>query len=76
MTPQADTRTVLHIDWTRCDGRGSCMELLPEVLRPDPWGYPLAREGGSDVPIPAHLEQAAAYAVGLCPVLALALRTP
>jgi ferredoxin len=52
------------------------VELLPELLHPDPWGYPLARAGGSDVPIPAHLEEAAADAVALCPVLALRLRTP
>ena len=65
----------LHIDWTRCDGRGSCTELLPELLREDEWGYPLARTG-SDVPIPAHLEQAARDAVALCPVLALRLGVP
>lgn len=76
MSAQAIPNTTLHIDWTRCDSRGSCMELLPELLHPDPWGYPLARTGGSDVPIPAHLEQAAADAVALCPVLALQLRTP
>jgi ferredoxin len=34
----------LHVDWTRCDGRGLCVELLPDVLRRDPWGYPLARD--------------------------------
>ena len=68
--------TVLHIDWTRCDARGSCMELLPELLQPDRWGYPLARTGGSDVAVPAHLEQAAADAAALCPVLALRIRTP
>jgi ferredoxin len=66
--------TVVHIDWTRCDARGSCMELLPELLQPDRWGYPLARAGDSDVAIPAHLEQAAADAVALCPVLALRVR--
>ena len=76
MSAQAVPSTILHIDWTRCDSRGSCMELLPELLQPDPWGYPLARAGGSDLPIPAHLEQAAADAVALCPVLALRLRTP
>ena len=24
--------TRLHVDWTRCDGHGSCAELLPELL--------------------------------------------
>ncbi|MET4001897.1 ferredoxin [Arthrobacter sp. UYCu511] len=33
---------MLHIDWTRCDGRGLCTELLPTVLVRDDWGYPLA----------------------------------
>ncbi|MEJ5914368.1 ferredoxin [Pseudokineococcus sp. 1T1Z-3] len=32
----------LHVDWTACDGRGLCAELLPEVLAADPWGYPVA----------------------------------
>jgi ferredoxin len=68
--------SVLHVDWTRCDARGSCTELLPELLRTDPWGYPLAAGGGSDVGVPAHLETAARDAVGLCPVLALRLITP
>ncbi len=68
----ANTATAsLHIDWTRCDARGSCLELLPELLQPDPWGYPLAAGGGSDVAVPAHLELAARDAAALCPVLAL-----
>jgi ferredoxin len=33
----------LHIDWTACDGRGLCAELLPELLLSDDWGYPVAR---------------------------------
>jgi len=72
---QTGAATALHIDWTRCDARGSCTELLPELLRADRWGYPLAAGSGSDVPIPAHLEPAARDAVGLCPVLALRLVT-
>ncbi|MFC5500816.1 ferredoxin [Lysinimonas soli] len=66
----------LHIDWTRCDARGSCTELLPELLRQDKWGYPLAKDGGSDVAIPAHLDEAARDAVALCPVLALRFAPP
>lgn len=31
---------ILHIDWTKCDGRGLCTELLPTVLGRDDWGYP------------------------------------
>ncbi|WP_022881241.1 ferredoxin [Gryllotalpicola ginsengisoli] len=65
----------LHIDWTRCDGRGLCTELLPELLDRDEWGYPIARSlsDRSDVPVPPELEQAALDAVTLCPVIALRL---
>ena len=37
----------LHIDWTACDGRGLCSELLPEILTEDDWGYPLARQAAA-----------------------------
>jgi hypothetical protein len=30
----------LHIDWTRYDGRGLCVELLPGLLSRDDWAYP------------------------------------
>jgi ferredoxin len=35
---------LLTVDWTVCDGRGWCTELLPEVLAQDRWGYPISRE--------------------------------
>ncbi|MGY4860124.1 ferredoxin [Cryobacterium sp. AP23] len=69
-------RIVLHIDWTACDGRGLCTELLPELLHRDDWGYPLAPGHGSDVPVPGAHRAAAADAVALCPRLALTLRHP
>lgn len=67
----------LHIDWTRCDGRGLCTELLPTVLDRDDWGYPLVkrvRDGdrSNEVIDPASSE-AARQAVHLCPKLALSL---
>jgi ferredoxin len=34
------TVRALTIDWTACDGRGLCSDLLPELLQPDPWGFP------------------------------------
>ena len=66
----------LHIDWSRCDGRGLCVELLPEILDRDQWGYPESRStrDRSNIPIPPDLEQAARDAVALCPLLALKLR--
>ncbi|MBT8160086.1 MULTISPECIES: ferredoxin [Arthrobacter] len=70
--------TILHIDWTRCDGRGLCTELLPAVLGRDDWGYPVARgyqgRARTDVPIEPRDEEAAQEAVSLCPTMALALR--
>jgi ferredoxin len=63
----------LHIDWTRCDGRGLCTELLPEVLRRDEWGYPLARDGSREPLIPPAAEAYARAAVDRCPRLALSL---
>ncbi|RKR76240.1 ferredoxin [Frondihabitans australicus] len=63
----------LHIDWTLCDGRGLCTELLPELLSRDEWGYPLSPDG-SDVRVPPSLVPAARDAVALCPRAALRLR--
>ncbi len=47
-TSPKKTSSRLHIDWTRCDGRGLCTELLPGVLSRDDWGYPLARDGSRE----------------------------
>ncbi|MGO4491112.1 ferredoxin [Arthrobacter sp. 2YAF22_2] len=70
--------TSLHIDWTKCDGRGLCTELLAGVLDRDDWGYPVARgkvgRQRTDVPLRAADREAAQEAVALCPMLALSLR--
>ncbi|MDP9168234.1 MAG: ferredoxin [Actinomycetota bacterium] len=66
----------LHVDWTRCDGRGLCTELLPGMLRRDDWGYPLARDGARDPLIPPADLTEARIAVDRCPRLALSLTTP
>ena len=65
----------LHIDWTSCDGRGLCTELLPRELTRDRWGYPLATKSASrsDVGIGESSLDAASDAVALCPKLALTL---
>jgi ferredoxin len=72
-------RPRLHVDWTRCDGRGLCAELLEGTLARDDWGYPFAvgRPAGerSDIPIRSHELEAAEEAVALCPMLALRLIT-
>jgi NADH:ubiquinone oxidoreductase subunit F (NADH-binding)/ferredoxin len=63
----------LHIDWTACDGRGLCAELLPELLDRDEWGYPVPRDGSREPAVPPHLRAHAERAVARCPVLALRL---
>jgi ferredoxin len=69
----------LTIDWTACEGRGLCVDLLPELLEPDPWGFPRARAGapapsaGSLAVVPDRLQPHARRAVHLCPRLALRL---
>ena len=73
----------LSVDWTACDGRGLCLDLLPELLEPDPWGFPRSRPGsvpgvgpGALTPVPERLLAPARRAVHLCPKLALRLSEP
>ncbi len=66
----------LHIDWTRCDGRGLCTELLPGLLHRDDWGYPLVRNGSREPAIPVGDIAEAHMAVDRCPRLALSLIAP
>jgi ferredoxin len=63
----------LHVDWTACDGRGLCTELLPELLGRDDWGYPVPRGGDRDPVVPPALSEHARRATALCPRLALRL---
>ena len=66
------TAASLHIDWTACDGRGLCMELVPELLSRDDWGFPVLRVPRR-TPIPLQLLDAAEDAVAACPKRALKL---
>ena len=63
-------RQELAVDRIRCDGRGVCAELFPEMIRRDDWGYPLL----DPRPVPEHLLVHARRAVKSCPVLALRLQ--
>jgi ferredoxin len=63
------SRVVLHIDRIACDGRGTCAELLPELIALDDWEYPIIADG----PVPRGLERLAHAAVELCPKMALQL---
>ena len=60
----------LVVDRIKCDGRGLCAELLPELIRLDDWGYPIVNSES----VPGHLLPLAQRAVEDCPVLAIALR--
>jgi ferredoxin len=60
----------LAVDWIRCDGRGLCAELLPELITLDEWGYPIV----DPRPVPEHLLAHARRAVAACPTLALLIR--
>ncbi len=63
----------LHVDWTACEGRGLCAELLPELLTRDEWGYPLSRGGTPEPAVAPELAGHARRAVAQCPRLALRL---
>jgi ferredoxin len=58
----------LRVDWPKCEGRGLCHELLPELIDLDPWGYPIVKG-----PVTGRLRPAAREAVRDCPMLALRL---
>ncbi|AXG77798.1 NADH-quinone oxidoreductase subunit NuoF family protein [Streptomyces paludis] len=59
----------LAIDWTLCEGHGLCADILPELFRMSPDGFPTPAK--ADVPM--HLQGAAMRAVRRCPQLALRL---
>jgi len=67
----------LNINWTRCQGRGLCIELLAGALDSDPWGYPLAQDGRAAGNGKVHVDgdqlEAAREAVKMCPLAALSL---
>ena len=59
----------LRVNPILCSGHGLCMELLPEQITLDEWGYPLL----SDEHVPRDLRKLARRAVTDCPALALQL---
>lgn len=58
----------LRVDMLRCDAYGYCAELMPEIVEPDEWGYPII--AGEVTPL---LLDDARRAVAACPRLALKL---
>ncbi|GAB91481.1 ferredoxin [Gordonia rhizosphera] len=69
------TRTAphLHVDWTRCDGRGLCAELLPHTVTRDQWGYPVPLDGTREPVIAPGDRAHAGRAVSVCPLQALSI---
>jgi ferredoxin len=65
----ADVEYRLRVDWAGCAGHLVCVDLLPELLGVDDWGYPMV----PDRPIPPHLLRHARRAKAACPALALRL---
>lgn len=59
----------LRVNPIACEAHGLCVELLPELIAADPWGYPVIRPG----PVPLRLLSLARRAVADCPTLALLL---
>ncbi len=59
----------ITLDPAACDAFGYCVEILPEVLAPDEWGFPII----ADAEVPGHLGRAALQAVRACPRRALHL---
>jgi ferredoxin len=60
----------LAVNPIACQAHGVCIELLPERISADPWGYPVLAPG----PVPPDLLSLAQRAVNSCPTLALRLR--
>ncbi|MBV9007159.1 MAG: ferredoxin [Solirubrobacterales bacterium] len=59
----------LRVNPIACEGHGLCVELLPELIRLDDWGYPIL----DDAAVPPELVGLARRAVDACPTLALIL---
>jgi ferredoxin len=59
----------LVVDPIACDAHGLCVEMLPELITLDDWGYPILAAPG----VPEELERLARSAVSACPTLALRL---
>jgi len=59
----------LRINPIACEAHALCVELLPELIRLDDWGYPIL----DDSEVPRDLLGLARRAVDACPTLALLL---
>ena len=57
----------IRVNPIACVGHGMCAELLPELIRLDPWGYPVLPSPRVPGPLVDHAHRAAQA----CPTLAL-----
>jgi ferredoxin len=60
----------LALDPIACDGHGLCVELYPEGITFDDWGFPIVTRKE----VPAEHAAHARRAVDACPKLALTIR--
>jgi ferredoxin len=63
------SRLALRVNPIACEAHGLCIELLPELITADPWGYPIIAQEA----VPDRLLPLARRAVTDCPTLALLL---
>ena len=59
----------MRINPIACEAHALCVELLPEVIRLDDWGYPIIEADH----VPMDLLALAERAVDACPTLAIVL---
>ncbi|HEY1523114.1 MAG TPA: ferredoxin [Solirubrobacteraceae bacterium] len=59
----------LRVNPIACEAHALCVELLPELIRLDDWGYPILEQPE----VPSELLGLADRAVEACPTLALIL---
>jgi ferredoxin len=57
----------IRVNPIACDAHGLCVELLPELIRLDDWGYPII----DDSEVPPELLGLARMAADACPTLAV-----
>lgn len=57
----------LRVNPIACEAHAMCVELLPELIRLDDWGYPIIE---AEL-VPFELESLARRAADACPTLAL-----
>lgn len=63
------SHVTVTVDRIRCDGFGTCAQLLPERVHLDEWGYPIL----DPAPVSGEERKHAKRAVAACPRLALTL---